>query len=51
MFFSSTDLATNDTLHAMTSDDGLCWGAPSEPLLENAYAPTLFWEDDRFVVH
>ena len=32
----------------MTSDDGLCWEAPSEPLLENAYAPNLFWEDDRY---
>ena len=51
MFFSSTDFPSGDkrhTLHAMTSDDGLRWEAPSEPLLENAYAPTLFWEDDRY---
>ena len=51
MFFSSTDFPSGDkrhTLHAMTSDDGLCWEAPSEPLLENAYAPTLFCEDDRY---
>ena len=32
----------------MTSDDGLRWETPSAPLLENAYAPTLFWEDDHY---
>ena len=51
MFFSSTDFPSGDTrhtLHAMTSEDGLRWKTPSPPLLENAYAPTLFWEDDHY---
>ncbi len=37
-FEGSSDL---HTLHESRSDDGVRWSKPSEPLLENIYAPTI----------
>lgn len=43
MWFSSAMLGKSGlhTLHESTSSDGVHWEAPSEPLAENAYCPTV----------
>jgi len=51
MWFSSCDFPSRDTLHTLhevTSEDGISWTPPSEPLLENVYAPTVIKEDDCY---
>ena len=44
IWFSSTcfqDTSSLHTLHETTSEDGIHWSAPSPPLLNDAYAPTV----------
>ena len=51
MWFSSCDFPAGDglhTLHQATSIDGVTWSTPSEPLLENVYAPTIIQDPDGY---
>jgi hypothetical protein len=51
MWFASTDFPTGNglhTLHATSSSDGNSWSPPSQPLLEDIYAPTIIREDGRY---
>ena len=51
MWFSSCDFPAGDglhTLHEATSIDGITWSAPSEPLLEHVYAPTVIRRPDGY---
>ena len=51
MWFSSTHFADGTgrhTLHDTTSGDGFTWRAPSEPQLENAYAPSVLKVGDQY---
>jgi hypothetical protein len=52
MFLSAADLTpTSDGLHTlrdMTSDDGVSWSEPSEPLLRNLYAPTIVHDGQKY---
>ena len=51
MWFAACDLPSSKprhTLHESTSEDGLTWTPPSEPLLENLYAPTILREGDTY---
>jgi dienelactone hydrolase/predicted GH43/DUF377 family glycosyl hydrolase len=47
MWFSATHFAGSSglhTLHEARSTDGVNWSKPSEPLMENVYAPTILKE-------
>jgi len=51
LWFSSTwfeGKSNRHTLHEATSRDGVTWSKPSEPLLENVYAPTIIKNDDTY---
>ncbi len=51
MWFSGVDFHDPKqlhTLHEATSDDGIAWSVPSEPQLENVYAPTILKEEDLY---
>ena len=38
------------TLHQATSDDGISWSKPSEPLLDHVYAPTIIRESRQYLM-
>ncbi len=49
LWFSSTDFVNGSGRHALyetSSRDGLSWSEPSDPLLEDVYAPTIIKEQD-----
>ncbi len=48
MWFSATDFDQTQlhTLHEATSSDGVDWSAPSAPLLEHVYCPSVLKTDD-----
>ena len=51
MWFSATHFAGSSgrhTLHRATSADSKDWSAPSKPLLDNVYAPTILKQDDVY---
>lgn len=51
MWFAATDFhdpAALHTLHDATSEDGLTWTAPSEPLLRDVYAPSVVHDGDQY---
>ncbi len=50
LFFAATDFQGDmaHTLHESRSADGVKWSAPSEPLLRDAYAPTVIRDGDRY---
>jgi hypothetical protein len=51
LWFASCDFPAGNrlhTLHETTSEDGINWTAPSDAQLENAYAPTLLKEGERY---
>ena len=53
MWFSSTVLQDKTglhTLHQATSDDGISWSKPSEPLLDHVYAPTIIRESRQYLM-
>lgn len=53
MWFSSTVLQDKTglhTLHQATSDDGITWSKPSEPLLEHVYAPAIIRESRQYLM-
>ena len=51
MWFTSVDFSDGvHRLHDAVSSDGLEWSAPSESLLENAYAPTVI-RDGPYLPH
>ena len=54
MWFTSVDFSDGvHRLHDAVSSDGLEWSAPSESLLENAYAPSVIKDGPHLshVVH
>ncbi|MDG2131640.1 MAG: hypothetical protein P8K08_26825 [Fuerstiella sp.] len=51
MWFSSTHFSGGSghhALHETRSDDGISWQKPSEPLLDNVYAPTILREAEQY---
>lgn len=50
MYFTAADMPGDykHVIHRATSDDGITWSAPSGPLIENAYAPTLMKEGSTY---
>ena len=51
MWFSSTDFSDGTGHHALyetQSIDGIQWDAPSSPLLDNVYAPTILREGNEY---
>jgi len=51
MWFAATDFRDPSmlhTLHEATSPDGVRWSAPSDPLLQHVYAPTVLKEGDFY---
>lgn len=46
MYFTAADMPGDykHVVHRATSEDGIHWSAPSGPLLDNAYAPSLIKE-------
>lgn len=51
MWFAATDfhdLTGLHTLHEATSKDGISWTAPSEPLLNGVYAPTVIKVGEQY---
>lgn len=50
MYFTAADMPGDykHIVHRATSEDGIHWSAPSEALLENAYAPYLMKEGETY---
>ena len=51
MWFAATDFTDPSglhTLHESTSDGGVHWTPPSEPLMENVYAPTILHDGGSY---
>ena len=51
IWFSATDFQDESNLHTLreaTSDDGINWSAPSGPLMDHVYAPTIIRDGDRY---
>jgi len=51
MWLSSTNFRGESklhTLHETTSDDGLTWSEPSQPLLDHVYSPTILKDGDVY---
>lgn len=50
MYFTAADMPGDykHIVHRATSEDGIQWSAPSGPLLDNAYAPSLMKEGGTY---